>query len=55
LYADVEVPFNPVPLELGDKISWKERLSPVLEITQVGIIRDIKIDAYNTIYRCEIV
>jgi hypothetical protein len=53
-YADIEVPFNPVPLELGDKMSWKERLSPVLEITHTGVIRDIKIDDFNAIYRCEL-
>ncbi|MBA7496909.1 hypothetical protein ES702_07518 [subsurface metagenome] len=52
-YSDVEVPFNPVPLELGDKMGWKERLSPVLEIAQEGIIRDIKIDGFNTTYKCE--
>ncbi len=51
-YADLEMPFNPVPLELGDKMSWKERLSPVLEITETGIIRDIKINNFNTTYRC---
>jgi len=54
-YADIEVPFNPVPLELGDKISWKERLSPTLEITQEGIIRDIKISTFFTTYKCVIV
>ena len=54
-YADVEVPFNLVPLELGDKITWVERLSPTARITQAGIIRDIKISTFNTIYKCEIV
>lgn len=52
-YADVEVPFNPAPLEFADKISWKERLSPTLELTRTGIVRDIKIDSFNTTYRCE--
>jgi len=52
-YSNVEVPFNPVPLELGDKISWKERLSHVLEVTQTGVTRDIKIDNFNAIYKCE--
>jgi len=52
-YADVEVPFNPVPLELGDKMGWKGRLSPILEITQTGVIRDIKIDTFDTLYKCE--
>jgi len=54
-YADIEVPFNPVPLELGDKITWKERLSPTVEITQTGIIRDIKISTFTTTYKCVIV
>jgi len=54
-YADVEVPFQPVPLELGDKITWLERLNPDDEITQTGIIRDIKISTFNTIYKCVIV
>jgi len=54
-YADIEVPFNPVPLELGDKITWKERLSPTVEITQTGIIRDIKISTFVTTYKCVIV
>lgn len=52
-YVDIEVPFNPVPLELGDKISWKERLSPTVEITASGYIRDIKITKFNTTYKCE--
>lgn len=52
-YAKVEIPFNPVPLEMGDKMGWKERLSPTLEITETGVIRDIKIATFNTIYVCE--
>jgi len=52
-YSDIEIPFCAVPLELGDKISWKERLSPVLEIPQTGIIRDIKIEGFSTTYKCE--
>lgn len=52
-YADIEVPFKPVPLELGDEISWKERLSPILEITQTGTIRDTKINNFKTIYKGE--
>jgi hypothetical protein len=55
LYADFEASLNPVPLELGDRVSWKERLSPSLEISQLGIIRDIKIDKWNPRYICEIV
>jgi len=54
-YTDLEIPFCPVPLELGDRIAWKERLSSVLEIAQEGIIRDIKIENFNTTYKCEIV
>lgn len=53
-YTDLEMPFLPVPLEIGDKIQWEERLSPVLDITQTGVIRDIKIDNFNTIYVCEL-
>lgn len=52
-YADVEVEYNPVPLQLADKISWEERLSPVLDLTLTGIIRDIKIETFSTVYRCE--
>lgn len=52
-YADVEIKYCAAPLELADKISWKERLSPTLELTRTGIIRDIKIDSFNTIYKCE--
>lgn len=52
-YAKVEIPFNPVPLEMGDKMGWKERLSPILEITETGVIRDIKIATFNIIYVCE--
>ena len=52
-YADIEVPFKPVPLELGDEISWKERLSPTLEITQTGTIRDTKINNFKTTYKGE--
>ena len=54
-YADLEIPFNPVPLEFGDNIKWEERLSPILDITPSpeGIIRDIKIDNYGATYKCE--
>ena len=53
-YADLVIPFNPVPLELSDNIQWEERLSPVLDITPSpeGIIRDVKIDNYRTTYKC---
>jgi len=52
-YTDLEIPFNPVPLEMGDVIGWKERLSPTLEITRRGLIRDIKINKFTTTYKCE--
>jgi len=54
-YADLKIPFNPVPLEFGDNLKWEERLSPILDIvpSPEGIIRDIKIDNYNTTYKCE--
>lgn len=51
-YSDLRMPFNPVPLEMGDNIQWEERLSPTLNITQTGIIRDIKLDNFNTTYKC---
>ena len=53
-YADLPMEYLPVPLELGDNIQWEERLSPVLDITQTGIIRDIKISNFKTTYKCEI-
>ena len=54
-YADLKIPFNPVPLEFGDNIKWEERLSPTLNITPSpeGIIRDIKIDNYSATYKSE--
>jgi len=51
-YSDLMIPFNPVPLGLGDNIQWKERLSPTSTIPHSGIIRDIKIDKYNVTYKC---
>ena len=51
-YSNLKNPFNPVPFEMGDNIQWEERLSPTLDITQTGIIRDIKIDNFNTTYKC---
>lgn len=54
-YSDIEVPFNPVPLGMGDTIAWKERLSPTLDIAREGVIRDIKIDQFNTSYKCVLV
>jgi len=54
-YTDLEVPFNPVPLEIGDKIAWKERLNPLYELSQTGMIRDIKLSDFNSIYKCEVI
>ncbi len=54
-YSTLKISFNAVPLELGDSLQWEERLSPTLNITRTGIIRDIKIDNFNTTYKCEIV
>lgn len=51
-YTDIEMTFLPVPLEMGDKIQWEERLSPVLDITKTGWIRDVKIGSFNTTYVC---
>jgi len=52
-FTDLEIEYRPVPIEKGDKISWKERLSPTLEIPQEGVVRDIKIDNFTTTYVCE--
>jgi hypothetical protein len=52
-YANLKIPFNPVPLELGDEIQWEERLSPILNVTQTGIIRDIKISNFTVTYKIE--
>ncbi len=54
-YANLKIPFNPVPLEFGDNIKWEERLSPILNITPSpeGITRDIKIDNYSATYKSE--
>lgn len=54
-YSNIGVPFNPAPLELGDKISWKERLDPSTEITESGILRDFKISKFDNSFICEIV
>ncbi len=53
-YADLEIPFDPVPLELGDTMEWEERLSHTTDITKKGVIRDIKINLFNTTYKCEL-
>ncbi len=52
-YATLKMPYKPIPLELGDNIQWEERLSPILNVTLTGIIRDVKIDNYHTTYKCE--
>ena len=54
-YADIKMNFNPVPLELGDTIKWEEMLSPDLDITKTGLLRDIKITNFGTTYKCELV
>lgn len=53
-YSDLMIPFNPVPLGLGDNLQWEERLSPILNVVPSprGIIRDIKIDKYDMTYKC---
>jgi len=51
-YTDIKMDYNPVPLELGDTIQWEERLSPTLNITETGVIRDIKIDNFSVTYKC---
>lgn len=53
-YADLKIPFNPVPLELGDTIEWEERINHTTNVTKKGIIRDIKITKFKTTYKCEI-
>jgi len=54
-YANLKIPFNPVPLELGDEIQWEERLNhDIADITQTGIIRDIKISNFKMTYKVEI-
>jgi len=62
-YADVELAFCPVPLELGDVIQWPLELEPTDEesgsgdvtVTMLGIIRDIKLSDGMSNYKCEIV
>lgn len=54
-YANLKIPFNPVPLELGDEIQWEERLShDIADKRQTGIIRDIKISKFIVTYKVEI-
>ncbi len=53
-YSDLEIPFNPVPLELGDTMEWEERLSHTTDVTKKGVIRDTKINLFNTTYKCEL-
>jgi len=52
-YCDLEMPFTFVPLELGDNIQWEERLAHGLDVTQTGIIRDIKIANFAATYKVE--
>jgi hypothetical protein len=61
-YADLQLAFNPVPLELGDTISWVLELEPTdevggsgsLEVAMTGIIRDIKINDGISNYKVEV-
>lgn len=53
-YSDLEIPFNPVPLELGDTMEWEERINHTTNVTKKGVIRDIKITKFNTTYKCEL-
>jgi hypothetical protein len=62
-YADLQLAFNPVPLELGDTISWVIELEPTvddggsggLEVEMFGVIRDIKINDGISNYKVEVV
>lgn len=53
-YSDITIPFTALPMELYDTLQWEERLSPILNITQTGLIRDIKIDNFGVMYKCEL-
>ena len=52
-YCDLEMIFLPAPLELGDNIQWEERLAHGLDVTQTGIIRDMKISNFSATYTVE--
>jgi len=54
-YCDVMITYRPVPLEMGDRISFKERLSPSLEVATLGVIRDVKLSKWSVAYPCECV
>ena len=54
-YSDIKTDYLPVPLEIGDSMSWIERLSPTLNTAaQTGLIRDIKINNFSMTYKCEL-
>jgi hypothetical protein len=60
-YTDIKTPFNPVPLELGDTVTWPVELAvapapgeePVI-VELAGIVRDIDISGSEIFYKCEI-
>lgn len=54
-YSDITIPFTALPMELYNTLQWKERLShDIADITQKGLIRDIKIDNFGVTYKCEL-
>ena len=53
-YSDLTIPFTALPMEQYDTLQWEERLSPTLNITQIGLIRIIKIDNFGVTYKCEL-
>jgi hypothetical protein len=56
-YADVTTPACPVPLEMGDTISWTLPLNPATPTTATprGIIRNVDINGSQTTYVCEVI
>jgi hypothetical protein len=56
-YADVTTPAYPVPLEMGDTISWTLPLNPATPTTATprGIIRNVDINGSQTTYVCEVI
>ena len=52
-YATLNVPHNPIPLELGDTVGFKVPLSATLEVETRGIIRDISLSAQGFTYKVE--
>lgn len=53
-YTTFDIPFNPVPLEKGDGVTWRKKYEAGgTPIDQRGIIRDIQINEYNVTYKIE--